>query len=303
MQVLQNNTKYPVIPRRFVVGQRLAQCMHPALPSGVHLKALETYDLIFKCIGTDRLVQELSIYSNGLFPLLSHAAINVKPALLEIYEVHFVPLGERLKPALDGFLIAVLPGLEEGSDYHPITENLLKKVCDGVTKEFFYGSIWRAVLYNPSVRLPAVCFVTSQFNKKKSLEDQLYIMGTNLETMVNGVCSALLDPNVLVQRAILDLLLCCYPMHNSQMVKEDMINITTAAVTVLLRRDISLNRRLLSWFFGLETSVATTSRDKSKTPNLASAGQSRSKRKQIYFETYSKQFLIDAFIACLTVST
>lgn len=307
-KVLQNNTKYSVIPRRFVVGQRLAQCMHPALPSGVHLKALETYDLIFRCIGTDKLVQELSIYSNGLFPLLSHAAINVKPTLLEIYEAHFVPLGEKLRPALDGFLIAVLPGLEDGSDYHATTENLLKKISEGVSKNHFYGSIWRCILYNPSVRLPAVSFVTSQFNMKKSLEDQLYIMGTNIETLVNGVCAALLDPAVLVQRAILDLLLCCFPMHSSQMIKEDMISITTAAVTLLLRRDISLNRRLNAWFFGAESSngMPSSSRDKKalSSSSLSSSGSSgsRSKRKrEMFFESYSKQFVLEAFVACLSV--
>lgn len=289
--------------------------MHPALPSGVHLKALETYDLIFRCIGTEKLVQELSIYSNGLFPLLSHAAINVKPTLLEVYETHFVPLGDKLRPALDGFLIAVLPGLEEGSDYHGTTDNLLKKICDGTGKDFFYGSIWRCILYNPSVRLPAVSFVTSQFVKKKSLEDQLYIMGTNIETLVNGVCTALLDPNVLVQRAILDLLLCCFPMHNSQMVKEDMVKITTSAVTVLLRRDISLNRRLLSWLFGLETSVGLPvggMRDKkslsssslTSASHTSSGHSSRSKRKrESYFENYSKPFVLQAFICCLQVSS
>jgi len=40
--------------------------MHHALPSGVHLKALETYDIIFKCMGTNRLSQDLFIYSAGL---------------------------------------------------------------------------------------------------------------------------------------------------------------------------------------------------------------------------------------------
>ena len=60
-----NHIKQPVIPRRIVISKRLAQCMHPALPGGVHLKALETYDIIFKCIGTERLSQELFIYSAG----------------------------------------------------------------------------------------------------------------------------------------------------------------------------------------------------------------------------------------------
>lgn len=292
-QVLQNNThnstvKYSVIPRRFVVGQRLAQCMHPALPSGVHLKALETYDLIFECIGTDKLVQELSVYSNGLFPLLSHAAINVKPSLLKVYEKHFVPLGERLRPALDGFLIAVLPGLEEGSDFYHETENILKQVCDGVSKEYFYGAVWRCVLNNPSVRLAAITFVTSQVNRKKNLDDQMYILGSNITTMVNAVCTSLLDSMVLVQRAILDFLLCCFPLHETQIPREDYVEIATAAVTVLLRRDISLNRRLFSWLFGQE--VTPTQPKKSK------------RKRDAYFEAYSRDKVADAFINCLTVS-
>ena len=107
-----------MIPKRVTIGKRLAQCLHPALPSGVHLKALETYDIIFKCIGTQRLAQDLFVYSAGLFPLLGHAAMNVKPVLLSIYERHFVALGKQIKPGLNGMLLGLLPGLEEGSDHY-----------------------------------------------------------------------------------------------------------------------------------------------------------------------------------------
>ena len=37
---------------------------------------------IFKRIGKDRLAQDLSIYSVGLFPLVRHAAMSVRPKLL-----------------------------------------------------------------------------------------------------------------------------------------------------------------------------------------------------------------------------
>ena len=57
--------------------------MHPALPSGVHLKALDTYDIIFKCMGTNRLAQELFLYSAGLFPLLGHVSIQYHNSILE----------------------------------------------------------------------------------------------------------------------------------------------------------------------------------------------------------------------------
>ena len=80
-QVLLGHMKCPVIPKKVTIGKRLAQCLHPALPSGVHLKALETYDIIFKCIGPLRLVQDFFIYSAGLFPVMAHAAMSVKVIL------------------------------------------------------------------------------------------------------------------------------------------------------------------------------------------------------------------------------
>lgn len=69
--VISSYPQYQVIPRRIKISKRLSQCMHPALPSGVHLKALETYDVIFSNTGQERLACELFIYSSGLFPLLA----------------------------------------------------------------------------------------------------------------------------------------------------------------------------------------------------------------------------------------
>ena len=88
--------------------------MHPTLPSGVHLKALETYELIFKRIGHKGLAQDLFIYSAGLFPLLGNAAMSV---LMNMYENYFLPLGKALLPGLSGLLLGLLPGIEEGSEY------------------------------------------------------------------------------------------------------------------------------------------------------------------------------------------
>ena len=50
--------------------------------SGVHLKTLDVYVLIFKRIGMERLARDLSIYSMGLFPLVGHSAMSVRPKLL-----------------------------------------------------------------------------------------------------------------------------------------------------------------------------------------------------------------------------
>lgn len=47
-QALQSHPPtLPVVPNKVVVAQRLAQCLDPDLPSGVHQKTLEVYTFIF----------------------------------------------------------------------------------------------------------------------------------------------------------------------------------------------------------------------------------------------------------------
>src|SRR5689334_10313828 len=43
------------------------------LPGGVHLKTLQVYDTIFRRIGPELIVRDLSLYSAGLFPLYRFA--------------------------------------------------------------------------------------------------------------------------------------------------------------------------------------------------------------------------------------
>ena len=51
MQTLASFPQYPMVPLKVVVAKRLAQCLNPALPAGVHTKALEVYLQIFKQLG------------------------------------------------------------------------------------------------------------------------------------------------------------------------------------------------------------------------------------------------------------
>ncbi|CAH0546183.1 unnamed protein product [Brassicogethes aeneus] len=254
-KVLSSYSKYSVIPRRIKISKRLSQCMHPALPSGVHLRALDTYDLIFTSMGPNRLSSELFIYSAGLFPLMGHAAMNIRPTLLKIYETHFVPLKERLRPALGGFLSGILPGLDTGSDHFERTTNLLENVCEGVGPPYFYTCIWQCVANNSPVRLPAISYVLAHYSRKSSMEDQLHLMGQDVGLMVSGLCAAVQDISVLVQRSALDLLMVCFPMKNRQLLYADMVRLVTAALSTILRRDMSLNRRLYSWLLENDANI------------------------------------------------
>lgn len=46
---------YTDIPRKLIVAKRLAQCLNPALPSGVHQRALDVYSHILGTIGVSLL--------------------------------------------------------------------------------------------------------------------------------------------------------------------------------------------------------------------------------------------------------
>lgn len=50
-QAFQAYPQFQVIPRKLIVAKRLAQSLNPALPPGVHQKALEVYEYIFDRIG------------------------------------------------------------------------------------------------------------------------------------------------------------------------------------------------------------------------------------------------------------
>jgi len=62
LQVISNNKSYTYLPKKITIGKRLAQCLHPALPAGVHIKALELYEVIFKVIGPALLAKDFPIY-------------------------------------------------------------------------------------------------------------------------------------------------------------------------------------------------------------------------------------------------
>ncbi|XP_055965737.1 protein dopey-1 isoform X3 [Sorex fumeus] len=294
-KVLQNNAKYQVVPKKLTIGKRLAQCLHPALPGGVHRKALETYEIIFKIIGPKRLAKDLFLYSSGLFPLLANAAMSVKPTLLSLYEIYYLPLGKTLKPGLQGLLTGILPGLEEGSEYYERTNTLLEKVAAAVDQSAFYSALWGSLLTSPAVRLPGITYVLAHLNRKLSMEDQLYIIGSDIELMVEAVSTSVQDSSVLVQRSTLDLILFCFPFHMSQATRPDMIRILSAALHVVLRRDMSLNRRLYAWLLGFDNNGAVIGPRSTRHSNPE-------EHATYYFTTFSKELLVQAMVGILQMN-
>lgn len=247
-KVFQSNAKFCAIPNRVTVAKRLSQCLHPALPMGVHLKALETYKIIFEILGPSKLPECLYLFAVGLFPLMDHCGIKVKSELFAIFENYLVPLGANLRPALPGFLGGVLLALEEGTEFYERSFILLDRVCEKVGPRAFYACLWQAILGSPPVRLPAMIYVNAKFDKLKSLDDQIHLVGDHVNHMVAALCAVADDTgSPLVQRYLLDFLCSAFPLDSTNLTDEDFVQLLRRCLFVVLRRDMSLNRRLYTW--------------------------------------------------------
>ena len=126
------------------------------------------------------------------------------------------------------------------------------------------------MLTTPSARAPALQYLSRRLPKLSddtggySMSHLKYethfwfldisgIVGSDMGLMIRAFASALEDDNLLVRRAILDLLLQSLRLDGLALKKaqlEDRSLLMRAAAGVVLRRDSSLNRRLYTWLLG-----------------------------------------------------
>jgi hypothetical protein len=79
------------------------------------------------------------------------------------------------------------------------------------------------------------------------------VVGKDVGLMIRAFAAALEDENLLVRRGALDILLQILKMDSHAVQKahpDDRAILMRAATGVVLRRDLSLNRRLYTWLLG-----------------------------------------------------
>ncbi|WWC97086.1 hypothetical protein V866_003964 [Kwoniella sp. B9012] len=239
---------YPEIPRKLIVSKRLAQCLNPALPAGVHQRALDVYAYIFSIIGVEGLKRDLLIWSSGLFPFFQYATTSVRPLLINIYETCYLPLGSELRPATKALVLALLPGMEEETgDFFDKILSLLDRVSEAITPSFFLKNIFLILISSPQSRLSALNYLSRRLLKPPEQGD------SDVGLMLRGVSAALGDENVLVRRHGLDLLLRILKLNEplfKDADRKDQEILMRAAIGVLLQRELSLSRRVYTWLLG-----------------------------------------------------
>lgn len=254
LKTLQSFMQFKEIPQKLWVGKRLAQCMNPALPTGVHQRALDVYSHILAVIGPEGLKRDLQIWSPGLFPFLTYSATSVRPALLNIYDTHYLALKSGLHPITKAFILALLPGLEEeNGEFFDKVMNILDRLSETVTQAFFLQNLWLVLLTAPTARGTAVAYLSRRFPKLKDQADVTSIVGRDVGLMVRAFAASLEDDDNLVRRGILELLTQSFKLDSQpfkQTHADDQQTLMKAASGVVLRKDLSLSRRLYSWLLG-----------------------------------------------------
>ncbi|KAF9186710.1 hypothetical protein BGZ51_001791 [Haplosporangium sp. Z 767] len=226
MRSFQAYPQYTVIPRSLTVAKRLAQCLNPALPAGVHGKTLDVYAYILETIG---------------------------PQLLDIYEKFYLPLKDRLKPCLKSFMIGLLPGLdEEGSEFFDRVLNIIDSLRKTVDETFFFQCMWLILITSSQHRGPALHYLGRRMPLLTNTEDVAFVLGDDAGLMVRAFSATVGDSQLLVQRAMLDLMVVHFPVSNGLIEQDDLTVLVKAAVGVVLRKDMSLNRRLYAWLLGAQ---------------------------------------------------
>ncbi|KIL71408.1 hypothetical protein M378DRAFT_188883 [Amanita muscaria Koide BX008] len=256
LKTLQAYMQFKEIPRKLIVAKRLAQCLNPALPTGVHQRALDVYAHILAVLGSEGLKRDLALWSAGLFPFFEYAATSVKPTLLDLYDTHYLPLQAGLRPVMKAFIIALLPGLEEvtGEHFEKVL-GLLDRLSGTVSPSFFIQNILLVMLTTPSARGTSLNFLSRRLPKLDADEDITFIVGRDIGLIIRAFAAALEDENLLVRRSALDLLLQAIRVDSVAIRKahaDDRTVLMRAATGVVLRRDLSLNRRLYCWLLGPE---------------------------------------------------
>ncbi|CAO2656399.1 Nn.00g052020.m01.CDS01 [Neocucurbitaria sp. VM-36] len=316
-------------------------CLNPALPSGVHQKALEVYGYIFSTIGKDTLARDLHLYFPGLASVLSFASLSVRPLFLSLFENNILKLdGVALRPALKAVILSLLPGLEDetSEDFERMVAALEKlrkavvedsdKVSDGKSSNgssHFWQCFFLATITNASRRQGALAYLVrhlpsfgTMHRRNSPIDVSTPSEGLSAEAeaavfpepglLIRCFESGLSDSQLLIQRGFLDLLVSHLPLDSPilqiRINKGDLERLVAAAAGVVSRRDMSLNRRLWAWFLGPEPTASEGSENvTSPTSDKHHASADPSAHQAAYFSQYGLEALTNSVLKMVNRQT
>ena len=257
------------ISTKYMLAKRLAQCLNPEFPNGVHEVVLDIYKILFTNIMVKQdmqLMDNLALYASGLFPFFSHASLQNKNKFLnDIVRDNLLSINpDELTLCFPGLLASLIPGLDDNNEsttklIFQAFEDFLIKLKN---KQIFFGSYWTLLLRNKQLRTSGIKYLIENIIKyndlrQKPKEEQKVIIDNyypNINTtVINALCEIIKDEDIPTVRNGMDFILTRFPLSHENDIINDIakINLIINALHLLIKNESSVIRRLNNWLLGI----------------------------------------------------
>ena len=262
------NIDFSQLSNKLFLAKRLAQCLNPECPSGVHEVVLDIYYLILHNIvffNETCLMDNLGIYACGLFPFYPNASLNNKKKFIEkiIYGCFLCFRADEITLCLPGLLTSLIQGLDDNNDatreqIYTVFSDLTKKLTDNV----FYGVYWTLILRNKLLRASGMKYLLEKIIKyedyeklpDKKKEEVIFNEFPNINTVVvNALCQVIEEKDIPTVRTGMDFIITRLPLtkENKMITDEAKITLIISALKLLIKNEYSTTRRLKNLILGI----------------------------------------------------
>ena len=270
-QLLSKNKdefNFSKISGKQILAKRLAQCLNPECPSGVHETVLDIYFLVLHNIVSFNetcLMDNLGIYACGLFPFFPNASLPNKKKFIDkiIMGCFMFFRTDELTLCLPGLLSSLIQGLDDNNeenkkDIYEVFRDLSGKVGQSV----FYGIYWTLILRNKLLRPSGMKYLIekiTKYSKYLELSDEkkkLIIINEypNINTVVvNALSQVIEETDIPTVRTGMDFIISRLPLTKENNILSDHAKITLliSALKLLVKNDYSATRRLKGWILDI----------------------------------------------------
>ena len=260
------------ISTKHMLAKRLAQCLNPEFPNGVHEVILDIYTYLLTNINIKQdmaLQDNLGLYSSGLFPFFSHASLQNKKKFLDNI-IRNILLNVRIDEMIlcfPGILASLIPGLDDNDEkttklIFQSFDDFIIKLKDQGQSQIFFGSLWTLLLRNQHLRSGGMKYliqkvITYKDLMEKTQEEQkelidFYYPNINTTT-INALGEIIQDNEIPILRNGMDFIMTRFPLikENTIITDDAKINLITKVLKSFIKNEQSVIRRLNKWISGI----------------------------------------------------
>ena len=287
----KSNFDFNLLTNKKTLAKRLAQCLNPECPYGLHEISINIYQLILTNIkdkNENKLMDNLFLYSYGLFSYFPYGNNNGKKNIIsKIIKPIFLDLNkEEKKLCLPGLLSALIEGLDQNN------EEIVKIIysvfeCFVNSKELkrdFYGVFWMLLLKSKHLRNEGMKYLLEKitkyeqyqnlddFSKKEIVENEY--PNINI-TVINTLCELIKDnSHILIIRNTMKFILTRFPIskYNDMITEESKIKLITNVLHILIKCDYNTLFKFKKWIMGNNQEYDNHNEDMEYTKKLLILG-------------------------------